>query len=71
MISAVVIASLALTGKIEMDRNMAYGEELRRFIFNLSGRLTNPFIDLLLIALIVIFIKIMIKEARRGEKKES
>ena len=71
MISAVVIASLALAGKIEMDRNMAYGEELRRFIFNLSGRLTNPFIDLLLIALIVIFIKIMIKEARRGEKKES
>jgi len=69
MISAVVIASLALAGKIEMDRNMAYGEELRRFIFNLSGRLTNPFIDLLLIVLLVIFIKIMIKEARRGQKK--
>ncbi|KKS97988.1 MAG: cytochrome c biogenesis protein transmembrane protein [Candidatus Gottesmanbacteria bacterium GW2011_GWA2_43_14] len=69
MVSAVIIALMALTGKIEMDKNMAYGESLRRFIFNLSNRLGNPLIDLLLIALLVIFIKIMIKEVGHGEKK--
>src|SRR3989338_6805492 len=39
MISGVIIAYLALSGKIVMETNMEYGSSLRNFIFNISSRL--------------------------------
>lgn len=62
MISSVIIAILALTGKIQMEQNMAYGNTLRNFIFNISSKLQNPLLDILVLIAIIIFIKIFIKE---------
>lgn len=69
MISGVVIAFLALTGKIQMDTNMEYGDSLRNFIFNLSSRLENPFLDLLVLFIIILFIRLFIKEVNNAAKK--
>src|SRR3989344_1404219 len=65
MISSVIIAYMALTDKIKMDANMEYGRELRNFIFNVSGKLQNPILDILVLAGIIILFKIMLKEAKK------
>ncbi len=70
MISAVVISILALTGRIQMDSSMEYGNNLRMLIYTLSSRLQNPFIDLLLVVGIVIFILMAIRQARKKSDKE-
>lgn len=69
MISSVVIATLALSGQIKMEQNMAYGQSLRMFIFDVSGRLQNPVLDILILILIIILVKIMFKEAQNENKK--
>ncbi|MBI2617772.1 hypothetical protein HYW55_06575 [Candidatus Gottesmanbacteria bacterium] len=68
MVSAIGIAYLALSGQIEMDSNMAYGASLQQFIYTLSGRLQNPFLDLLIAIALILFITILIKEARHESK---
>ena len=70
MISSVVIAILALTGKIQMEENMEYGNSLRNFIFNISGKLQNPYLDLLVLLVIILSIIYFIKEAKHGAKNE-
>lgn len=70
MISSVVIAVLALTGKIQMDENMEYGDTLRNFIFNLSSRLENPLLDIIVLFAIILFIIFFIREVRYAKKKE-
>lgn len=66
--SAVIISYLAVTGKIVMDKNMEYGVWLRTFIFDVSDYLQNPILDLLTLVSIVLFIKIMLKEAHHEKK---
>lgn len=66
--SAIVISYLAVTGKIVMDDNMEYGVWLRTFIFNVSAYLQNPFLDILTLIAIVLFIRIMLGEARHEKK---
>lgn len=68
MFSAVAIAILAVTGKIQMDANSQYSQKLRMFIFNLSSRLQNPVLDILIIAALIIFLKIVIKKAKNETK---
>lgn len=68
MLSAVGIAILALTGKIEMDSNMAYGAKIQGFIFTLSSKLQNPLLDILVLLVIIICIFIFIKEAKYENK---
>src|SRR3989338_7936189 len=61
MISSVIIAYMALTDKIKMDANMEYGRELRNFIFNVSGKLQSPILDILVLVGIILLFKIMLK----------
>lgn len=69
MVSSIIIAYMALTGKIQMDANSQYSRELRNFIFDLSGKLQNPFLDILMLIGIVVLFKIMLREARNENKK--
>lgn len=65
MISAVIISFLALTNRIQMESSMEYGNTLRTFIYNLSGRLQSPVFDILIIIVAILFIVFAIKQARR------
>lgn len=67
IISGIIIAILALTGKIQMETSMAYSTTLRMFIYEVSGRLRNPLLDIgVLIAIIIIFI-FMFKNVKRSK----
>lgn len=68
IVSAILIAYLALTGKIQMEQNMEYGGWLRSFIFFLSAKLQNPVLDILVLLVIILLFKIIIKEARNVKK---
>src|SRR3989344_2522160 len=70
MVSSIIIAYLALSGKIVMETNMEYGSSLRNFIFNISSRLQNPFLDLLTLIAIIVLIKIFLKEAHNDSAKK-
>ncbi|OGG03835.1 hypothetical protein A2W14_04810 [Candidatus Gottesmanbacteria bacterium RBG_16_37_8] len=70
MVSSVVITILALTGKIQMEQNMAYGDTLRNFIFNISGRLQNPYLDILVLIALILLLRLFIKEIRHGNIKK-
>ncbi|MCL4338088.1 hypothetical protein M1271_00180 [Patescibacteria group bacterium] len=69
--SSFVIAYLAITGRIVMSENSAYGTSLRLFIFNISTRLRNPIFDLLTITIIAILFIIIIKEAKNESRKKN
>lgn len=66
MISSVVITSMALTGRIIMDTGEEFSKSLRIFIYTVSERIQNPFLDILIIVGILIFFMYAIKG---GEKK--
>ena len=68
--SGIIIAYLALTGKIIMEQNMEYGSSLRNFIFQVSANLKNPLLDILVIAAIILLLIIMSKEAKNGQQKK-
>ncbi|OGG14816.1 hypothetical protein A2963_04425 [Candidatus Roizmanbacteria bacterium RIFCSPLOWO2_01_FULL_40_13] len=68
--SGIIIAYLALTGKIIMEQNMEYGSSLRNFIFQVSANLKNPLLDILVIAAIILLLIIMSKEAKNGHQKK-
>lgn len=65
IISGIVIAFLALSGRIQMESNMKYGISLRTFIFNISSQLRNPILDIFVFTSIILLLIIIIKEARR------
>ncbi|OIO15335.1 hypothetical protein COV53_05035 [Candidatus Gottesmanbacteria bacterium CG11_big_fil_rev_8_21_14_0_20_37_11] len=69
MVSSLIIAYMALTDKIKMDANMEYGRGLRDFIFDVSGKLQNPILDILVLIGIILLFKIMLKEAGNESKK--
>lgn len=70
MISAVVIAYLALTNRINMGQNQMYGTFIRKFVYNLSSRLQNPVLDILVLIGIIILARFIWKEvATHGNKK--
>ncbi|MBI4066763.1 hypothetical protein HY407_00110, partial [Candidatus Gottesmanbacteria bacterium] len=52
IISGIIIAILALSGKIQMESNMAYGSWLRAFIYSISTNLKNPILDILVLGVI-------------------
>ena len=64
MVSSVIIAYMALSGKIIMESNMEYGDSLKNFIFNLSSKLQNPFIDFLVLIAVILFFMVLLKEAK-------
>ena len=65
MISSAVISVLALTGRITMDSSMEYSKTLRIFIYTLSSRIQNPFIDILLVVGIIAFVVFAIKQIKK------
>jgi cytochrome c biogenesis protein CcdA len=65
MASSVMIAFLALTGKIQMDSSMEYGKTLRTLIYNLSVRFQSPLFDAAILIGIVVFLYVAIRSARR------
>lgn len=70
MVSSVVIAYMALSGKIQMEASSEYSSFLRNFIFDLSGKLNNPLLDILVLAGIILLFRLMILEAKsEGRKK--
>jgi cytochrome c biogenesis protein CcdA len=72
LISSVVIAVLALTGKIQMEASDKYSNQLRTFIYNLSGYFRNPLFDMLIIAGAIVFIHFAIRQGKKEmQKKES
>lgn len=66
LVSSVVIAVLALTGKIQMESSDAYSNQLRTFIYNLSGYFRNPIFDMLIIVGVIVF---LIFAVRQGKNK--
>ncbi|MEK7543946.1 MAG: cytochrome c biogenesis protein CcdA [Patescibacteria group bacterium] len=66
MLSAIIISYMTITNRIQMDSSMEYGRWLRMFIYNLSARFQNPGFDILIIVLIITFIIIAIRQARRN-----
>lgn len=69
IVSGFVISYLALTGQIQMEANMEYGGRLRMFIYDVSSRLQNPILDILVLAVIFVLFKIMLKVAKHESKK--
>lgn len=65
ILSGIIIAILALTGRIQMEANMEYGGTLRMLIYEISSRLKNPFLDILVLLAIFILFKIMLREAKK------
>lgn len=70
MVSAIGIAILALTGKIQVDKNMEYGGWLRTFIFNVSGRFQNPIFDVLTLVGIIVLFALMIRQVKHENQKK-
>lgn len=70
MVSAVVISVLALTGRIQMDSSMEYGKTLRTLIYTLSSRIQNPYIDILLIVSIIIFVFVAVRQSLKKNNRE-
>lgn len=64
MISAALISFMALTNRIQMDSSMEYGNTLRTFIYDLSGKFQNPFLDILIVIAALLFIVFAIKQAK-------
>ena len=72
LISSIVIAILALTGKIQMESSDAYSNQLRSLIYNLSGYFRNPVFDMLIVGFAIAFIYFAVKQGRNKiQKKES
>jgi len=72
LISSIVIAILALTGKIQMESSDAYSNQLRSLIYNLSGYFRNPVFDTLIVGFAIAFIYFAVKQGRNKiQKKES
>ncbi|OGG08670.1 hypothetical protein A2154_04845 [Candidatus Gottesmanbacteria bacterium RBG_16_43_7] len=69
MISSVIISVLALAGKIKMDSSMEYSKTIRTFIYTLSSKIQNPFLDILLLVAIVLFIIIALKQSNKTKIK--
>lgn len=67
--SAVIIAFLAVTGRITMDSSMAYGSWLRMYIFRVSSWASGPVTDALLILALIVFIYFLVKEVRHESEK--
>lgn len=72
IISAIIITYLALTDRINMEQNQMYGIFIRKFVYDLSSKLQNPILDILVLILIIILARFIWKEAtKHGNKKES
>ncbi len=65
LISSIVIAVMALTGKIQMEKSNKYSNELRILIYNLSGYFRSPIFDILIIAGTIIFIIFAVKQGQK------
>src|SRR3989344_8189246 len=70
LISSVIIAVLALTGKIQMESSDAYSNQLRTFIYNLSGYFRNPVFDMLIVVGAVVFIYCAIKQSKKSVQEK-
>lgn len=66
IVSSLVIAFMALTGRIQMDSSMEYGNTLRTFIYDLSAKFQNPVFDIIILISSVLFIIIAVKQARKN-----
>lgn len=67
--SSILIAYLALTGKIVMEQNMQYGTFLRQFIFTLSSYISNPILDIAVFTLIMILFALLLKKSHTNTRK--
>jgi len=70
LVSSIVIAVLALTGKIQMETSDKYSIQLRTFIYNLSGYFRSPIFDILIIVGAIIFIVFAIKQGKNSHAIE-
>lgn len=70
IISSVIIAVLALTGKIQMEASDKYSNQLRTFIYNLSGYFRNPIFDMLITVGAIVFIYFAIKQGKNNKPEK-
>lgn len=63
--SSILIAILALTGKIQPEKNMVYADTLRMFIYTISDRFRNPIFDMLILVGAVLFIAFAVKQSKK------
>lgn len=66
IVSSIIIAVMAVTGKIQMESSDKFSLQLRTLIYNLSGYFRNPIFDMLIIAGAIVFIIFAIKQARKN-----
>ncbi len=71
IISSIIIAVMALTGGIQMETSDKYSNQLRTFIYNLSGYFRNPIFDMLIIVGAIVFIYYAIKQGRKSKNVSS
>lgn len=69
ILTSIIITYLALTDKIQMDKNLEYGTKLRTFIFNMSSQFQSPILDFLVLIGIVIFLIMLIREVKNENRK--
>lgn len=69
MISSVMIAFLAVTGQIDMEKNIAYGGRLRTFIYDISSRIQSPILDVVAFISIIVLFAIIVKKISNDNKK--
>ena len=71
ILSGLIIAYLALTGKITMDSSMGYSQTLRLFIFDISKIFKNPLLDLFTFSLIIAVFIFIVKKSnfKKGDPK--
>lgn len=69
ILSGIIISYMAITGRISMESSMEYGMTLRMFIYEVSSRLKNPLIDLLLFSMIIVLGVIFIKKIQKKKSK--
>lgn len=67
LVSSLVITILALTGKIQMEENLAYGNKLRDFIYQISANIRSPIFDILILVGIILFIVYAIKQGNQKD----
>lgn len=70
LISSVVIAVLALTGKIQMESSNTYSNQLRILIYNLSNYFRNPIFDMLIVVGTIVFLYFAIKQSKKPAQEK-
>ncbi len=64
VISGIIIAILALQGRIQMGGNEGYSSLIRNFIYTISSSTARPWSDIIVLIIIIVLAILFVREAR-------